>query len=97
MTRATPDPEFDVPADRPPAARCRYCDRPFADERARDLHRGEVHPERCTEAELEAYEAARSAEREDLFYFHLKTVVALGVLYAAMVLLYMVALGSGFL
>ncbi|MFB6157298.1 MAG: DNA-binding protein [Haloferacaceae archaeon] len=97
MTRPTPDPEFDVPADWSPGARCRYCGRPFAAERARDLHRGEVHPDRCTAAELDAYEAALAAERDDLFYFHMRTVVALSVLYAATVLVYMVALGGGFL
>jgi hypothetical protein len=92
----TPDPTFDVP-DGAPTVGCQYCGRPFATERARVLHRGEVHPERCTDAEREAYEAAREAERDDLFYFHMKTVVALGLLWAAMVLLYMAALGSGFL
>lgn len=73
MSRPTPDPEFDVPADRTPAARCGYCGRPFHDERARDLHVGEVHAEACTAAERDAYEAARDAERDDLFYFHLRS------------------------
>lgn len=79
------------------AARCPHCDRPFDDERARDLHVGEVHAADCSEAEWDAYEVARAEERDDLFYFHLRVVAALGVLYGFLVLLYMIALGSGIL
>jgi hypothetical protein len=79
------------------AAECRYCGRPFATERKRDLHVGEVHDADCTDEERAAYEAASEAERDELFYFHLKVVAALGVLYSAVVLVYMVALGSGLL
>lgn len=90
-------PETVVRADEVVAARCPHCDRPFPDERARDLHVGEVHGDVATDAEREAHEAARDAERDDLFYFHLRVVAALGVLYGFLVLLYMVALGSGLL
>lgn len=97
MTAHTPDPEFDVPRDRQPAATCPYCDRPFTAERARALHVGEVHADACTGTERGAYEAAREDERDDLFYFHLKAVATLGAVYAVTVVLYMMALGSGLL
>lgn len=73
---------------------CPHCDRPFTEQDARDLHVGETHFEACSDAERDAYEAAREAERDDLFYFHIRVVAALGVLYAVTVLLYMLALGS---
>lgn len=95
MHTATLDSSVPNEAADPP--RCPYCNRPFPTESARDLHRGEDHRLNCTDAELDAYEAAAEAEEAELFYFHLKVVAALGILYAAVVLLYMVALGSGFL
>lgn len=95
--RHTPDPDHDVPADADPAATCDHCGRPFAADRAHALHVGEVHPDACTDAEREAYEAALDEEREDLFYFHLKAVATLGAVYAVTIVLYMVALGSGLL
>lgn len=88
-------PDVQVPMDAP-AARCPYCQRPFPETDARDLHVGEVHSEACTQHERDAYEAASAAERDDLFYFHLRVVAVLGVLYGFVVILYMVALGSGF-
>lgn len=98
MTELQSDtPDSIVPKADPNPSRCPYCDRPFPTESARDLHRGEDHPLACTEAELDAYEAAKETEEGELFYFHIKVVAALGILYAAVVLLYMVALGSGFI
>lgn len=91
------DLETAVPDGEPVTARCPYCDQPFPDQQAHDLHVGEVHSAVCTDAERAAHEAASEAEQDDLFYFHIKVVAALGVLYAALVLVYMVALGSGFL
>jgi len=44
--------------------------------------------------EAGAYEAAREEEDDELFFFHIRVVVALGVLYAVGIVLYMVALGS---
>jgi hypothetical protein len=96
-TSHTPDPEFDVPAGEQPAATCPHCDRPFAAERARDLHVVEAHPDACSDAEREAHEAALDDERADLFYYHVKAVAALGAIYAVTVILYMMALGSGLL
>lgn len=76
------------------AAVCRHCGRPFGDAEARDLHVGETHSDALSEAEQEAYEEAREAEADTLFYFHLRVVAALAVLYTVVVLLYMVALSS---
>jgi hypothetical protein len=92
----TLDPDTDVPAGETPATTCRYCSRPFDSERARDLHVGKRHAGTATEAELDAHEAASEAERDELFFYHVKVVVALGVIYAIIVLVYMAALGSGF-
>lgn len=91
------DPPTDVPADQSPAARCPYCDRPFDAERLRDLHVGEHHAGEATAGELGAHEDAIETERDELFFYHVKVVVALGVIYSALVILYMAALGSGFL
>jgi len=79
------------------AASCRYCGRPFASTAAHDLHVGDAHAEACTDREREAHERAADAEDESLFYFHLRVVAALAALYTVLVLLYMVALGSGLL
>lgn len=97
MAREDPEPEFDLPPGETPVARCPHCERPFRSERARDLHVGEAHAADCSASEADAHEAAREAERDDLFYFHLRVVFALGLLYAGTVVLYMVALGSGLL
>jgi len=96
-TPAVTDPPTDVPADETPAATCDHCGRPFRTERARDLHVGVVHAGECTDAERAAHEDAREDEREDLFLFHLKVMVVLGVTYAVTILFYMIALGSGWL
>jgi hypothetical protein len=93
----TLDPDIDVPADEAPTAECPYCGRPFDTERARDLHVGKVHPEEATGAEMAAHEDAEEAERDELFFFHIKVVVSLGVVYAVLVIVYMAALGGGFL
>lgn len=91
---AAPSLETTVHDGETPAAVCEYCGRPFGDAEAHDLHVGDVHADACSTAERDAYEAAREAERDELFYFHLRVVAALGVLYAFTVLLYMLALGS---
>lgn len=90
-----PDPDTDVPAGETPV-RCPYCERPFDGERARDLHVGGRHASEATEAELAAYEDAAESERDELFFYHVKVVVALGVIYSVVVIVYMAALGSGF-
>ena len=80
-----------MPADETPAARCAYCDRPFRTERAWALHVGEAHPGRCTDAEGDAYDEAASDEADELFGFHMKVFVAIGVVHTVVVLAYMVA------
>lgn len=91
-TMTLPQPETDVP-DGDPAARCPRCDRPFRSDHARDMHVGERH-EDLTEIERERYEAARERERDELWLFHARAVVGLGVTYAATVILYMIVLGT---
>lgn len=91
------DPPVEIPAGETPACECAHCGRPFGSERARDLHMGEHHADDLDRVERDAVEAAKEAERDDLFFFHIKTVVALGVIYSAMVILYMVAIQSGFI
>lgn len=81
MSRSRAEPEFVVPEDEPAEARCPHCDRPFRTERLYDLHLGEIHPEACSEEELEAYEEAYDAESRDLFTFHAKIAVALLLLF----------------
>ncbi|MDY6817590.1 MAG: DNA-binding protein [Halobacteriales archaeon] len=88
----TADIDTAVPDGETPAATCPYCDRPFRSERSRDLHLGRSHPDQCSETEWGAYEAADEEERDELFFFHMKVVVALGVLYSVGVLVYMVVL-----
>ena len=97
MNQPTPEPEINIPHDETPVSQCQYCDRPFQSERASALHLGEVHAGECTAEEKTAYEEAKEAERDDLFYFHMKVVVALGSIYGITILAYMIALGSGLL
>jgi hypothetical protein len=87
--------EVSVPADREdPVADCPYCERPFPTSRARALHVGEAHPDACSDDERAAYEEADEAERDELFVYHLKAVVTIGLTWAGFVLLYMVAIGT---
>ena len=81
--------DWDVPVDADPAL-CPRCGRPFRREQYRDLHLGEHDLESLSSLERAAYEAARDAEDDDLFLFHLKIVGALAILYAMLVLAYMV-------
>lgn len=81
--------DWDVPVDEDPV-RCPRCGRPFRREQYRDLHLGDHGPESLSELERTAYEAARDAEDDDLFLFHLKIVGVLAILYAVLVLAYMV-------
>jgi uncharacterized C2H2 Zn-finger protein len=90
-----PEPATAVPDGEEPAARCPHCDRPFRNEHAHDLHVGELHEP--TTGERDRYEAALERERDDLWLFHARAVIGLGVTYTATVILYMVVLGSGLL
>jgi hypothetical protein len=92
-----PDPEIHVPAGESPAAVCSHCGRPFRSEHARDLHVGEHHRESASAAERDRYDEALETERDDLWLYHAKAVIVLGVTYSMTVILYMVVLGSGLL
>ncbi|HKJ58196.1 MAG TPA: DNA-binding protein [Halobacteriales archaeon] len=87
-SRLIPPDAFDLPAGEEPAARCPYCERPFRAERSRDLHVGEAHLAGASEVEVDRYEAAREAEEDDLFVFHLKIVAAIVVVIMGYVYLY---------
>ena len=69
---------------------CPYCDRPFSSDRTHDLHLGEKHAEQLGETERVRYEDASEEEEEEIFIFHIKMVVLIGILWAAVVMLYMV-------
>ena len=97
MTFDHPTPETVVPPGEAPPARCPYCDRPFRTEHRRDLHLGDAHADGLSPAERERHEAAREAEADELFGYHAKVVMTLGGLYSVLVILYMVAFGTGFL
>jgi hypothetical protein len=84
-------PETTVPADSD-ADRCPYCDQPFPEGSRLALHVGERHGDACTDAEWTAYESARDEEGDELFMYHLRVIAALGVLYAVLVLVYMIVL-----
>lgn len=86
--RGVRDEEMHVPDDETPA-QCPECSRPFRTERLLALHLGDIHEDACTDDQLEAYEEACEAEREDLFIFHLKVVVALVALYAVFFFTYL--------
>ncbi|WP_394354992.1 DUF7410 domain-containing protein [Halorarum halophilum] len=84
-----------VPDGETPGGRCPYCDRPFRTERLRDLHVGEVHGDELTDAEREAHDEADEAELDELFFYHIKVVVLIGLLFSAFVLGYTVVLSGG--
>lgn len=91
---ARESPEFDVP-DGEPTERCPYCERPFASRRLWAIHLEERHSEAYTDDERAAAEDATDEELDELFVFHIKVVAALTLLYAVLVLVYMVVLGWG--
>ena len=73
--------------------RCPYCDRPFRTIRLKTLHVGEVHEADATDEEQAVFEKARDLESDDLFFFHIKIVIALGALYSMSVIGYTVVIG----
>lgn len=89
MTRNLTTAETSVPADETPDAECPYCGLPLQSEHARDLHVGQRHPDECTDEELDAYEAADETELDDLWYFHMKVVFAIGIVHAIIIAAYM--------
>jgi hypothetical protein len=87
----TPD---TAPRDESPAATCGYCGRPFASQQAHDLHLGEAHADALSDDERHTYEAAREEEDADLWYFHMKVVIAIGIAHSLLILGYMVVLSA---
>ncbi|SHG83240.1 DUF7410 domain-containing protein [Halobaculum gomorrense] len=82
-----------APYDVPPGATaftCSRCGRPFARERHRDLHLGQVHAELDGD-ERAAYEAARDEEADDLRRFRIVSLGMLVALYFGFLFLYAVA------
>lgn len=73
---------------------CKFCDRPFRTDRHRNLHIAEWHEDEATSIDEESIQSAKEAEADDLYFYHLKVVFALGAIYSISVILYMVALGS---
>jgi hypothetical protein len=76
---AVSDAELRVPDGETPVL-CPECGRPFRTEQLRALHLGDRHD--LPDDHREDYEAAREAEHEDLFIYHLKVVAALVGVYA---------------
>jgi len=76
----TTTPDQSVPAD---AERfdCPHCDRVFARERHRDLHRGQTHPDAVSEAAATAYREAARAEWAALRRYRYVALGALVLLY----------------
>lgn len=89
------EPATRVPHEDSPAARCPYCGRPFGTSHRRDLHVGEDHAVEMSETEAEAYEAALERERDALFSYQLRVVIALGVIYTMTVIGLLVVLSGG--
>lgn len=83
--------EYDVPSNETPPATCPYCDRPFRSKRYKTFHIGAVHPDECSDAEREAYDAERDDEDYELFTFHLKAAVTVFFTYFMFTFLYALA------
>lgn len=67
---------------------CPYCDRRFHRESYLSLHRGQTHPDRLTDAERAAFDAAREAEEEQLRLFRLQALAALVFIYFGFLMVY---------
>ena len=81
MTTNPSTPEIIVPDDASEVFTCQYCDRPFPEERLRDLHLGDVHSTVLSDDEIEVYETARSDESDSLFVLHMAVVGFLVVVF----------------
>lgn len=69
-------------------APCPYCDRRLTSGHLRSLHVGEAHPDRCTDAEREAYREAYDRESRDLLAYRITALGALVVLYFGLLFAY---------
>lgn len=83
----TLDGGFDPPADAD-VFECGYCGRPFADEDLLALHRGHAHPDRLSEEEQAAFEAAYETETGEMRRFQLKAAGVVILLYFLLLMVY---------
>ncbi|MEF8908333.1 MAG: C2H2-type zinc finger protein [Haloarculaceae archaeon] len=83
----TLDGGFDPPADAD-VFECGYCGRPFAEEDLLALHRGHAHPDRLTDEERAAFEAAYETETGEMRRFQLKAAGAVILLYFLLLMVY---------
>jgi hypothetical protein len=72
----------------PDALACDYCGATFRREDHLALHRGREHPGALSDAEQEAYEAARESEERRLRLYKYKALGALVLTYFGMVMVY---------
>ena len=86
------DPDILVRGTESPAVTCPYCNRPFDTQRSQALHLGEEHADQLTDTEQDAYYTAIEDEQAELWWYHMKVVVALGVTNGVVILGYMVVL-----
>ena len=93
MTTPVSSPDTVVLDDESPGAHCPYCERPFDTDRSCALHVGEAHNDEWTAQEQDAYEEAKTAEDSELWVYHMKVVIGLGITHGAIILAYMVVLG----
>jgi len=69
---------------------CEYCERPFAREELRALHRGLEHASALDDEEVEQFRDAHGGEDESLRLFRLKALAVLVVLYFTLLMIYAV-------
>jgi len=69
---------------------CEYCERPFAREEWRALHRGLEHASLLDDAEVEQFRDAYTDENPALRLFRLKALAILVVLYFVLLMIYAV-------
>lgn len=79
-----------TPPPNPPEepATCTYCGERFVDDELLALHRGQAHEDQLGEGEIEAYRAARAAERDEMRLFRLKALAALVAIYFGFIFVY---------
>ncbi|WP_336136803.1 hypothetical protein [Natronomonas amylolytica] len=80
---------YTPPPDAPEQpATCDYCGEQFVDEELLALHHGLAHEEELSEAETDAYRAARETERDEMRLFRLKALAALVAIYFGFIFVY---------
>lgn len=74
-----------------PDARCPYCDLTFPTAEIRTLHVGRTHPDRLTATEAARFERALERESRRLRLLRLAAVLAVVLLYFALLFTYAIA------